>query len=70
MNVYRIHYVDGMQQDHELGRYISARELDPHDEEDCNELRGFINRNFGDDEVRAWLHFAPSMPDSGLERIQ
>jgi len=64
---YRIHYVDDSRADHEVGFYIADRQLDPHRDEDRDEIIGFIRRNRSDHEAEAWLHHAPYMPDNGLE---
>jgi len=68
--VYRIHYQDDRCVDHELGRYITERELDPHRDQDRYEIEQFIVHHYGQDQAQAWLRYAPGMADSGLERIE
>ena len=67
MTTYRIHYLDDRRVEHEVGFYIADRQLDPHREEDRDEIVWFIRRNCSDHDAEAWLHYAPHMPDNGLE---
>ena len=69
MKTYRIHYVDDARDDHELARYITERELDPYREEDREEIVAFLRAHVDDQDAAAWLHFAPSMADNGLEDL-
>ncbi len=63
---YKVYYVDRAQQEHDLARYIANRELDPHRDEDREEIVTFIESTIGQREAEAWLHYAPALDDNGL----
>jgi len=67
---YKVYYVDDAQQEHDLARFISGRELDPHRPEDREEIETFIESRLGDREAEAWLHYAPGMTDNGLLEVE